>query len=195
MIDLPPDLPEVYATFCKRLQEDFEPDGQYGSVVEPCLLTMEEADINREDVLALLIGLAACKEWLDDPQRETWLEGGQTSRESSRQVADSHYGQQAFESRRQNTRVHTEKGISQSQSLIIYGFILRQGLDHVSAPQWRPLNSILASILETESEDLEEAVYEAIRQRVRRIKKEEPQDEVREMAIRYFNAVYATLYD
>lgn len=194
MPELPQRLSEPILIHCKRLQVEFEVGGTYDALARKIIPAVVEAGAQENDVTALLVGLAASEAWLEDRQRAWMLETNQFARENLRPEKQNHYGGQAFRDRANTAYAMSERGIRQAQTLLMYAFSLRCGKTNMSAPLWRPMVPLIVKLVSSLDIDDAEATLEAIRQRIRRWKKNNARLGGNVLPESYFSEVYATLF-
>lgn len=182
---------ETFLVCCKRLQREFGRRGKFHAAVKACLDGERIDEEKRRQIVTLFAGIAACEEMKNDPSVKRWQRMQRDGREWKRPIRDTIYGKESFEHSANEAYAYSFRGLNQTQSAMMYGFILRSGISRMSAPEWKPLmeplGEIMPSLRESDGEPLE-----VVRQRVRRWRRKG--EYAATIAETYFESAYATLY-
>tara|TARA_B100000965_G_scaffold263221_1_gene222166 strand:- start:7599 stop:8285 length:687 start_codon:yes stop_codon:yes gene_type:complete len=210
MVYLPDKLPKMFIDLCWKVKREFVPGKPNWQIFGKALTDAKEYD--RSAVLALFIGLESAMAWLEVRDRKDAQETAQLARETVRRRRKRPFFKDLFASAQGLASVTSEAGVKQTQSLILYGFVLHHGASSFEELDWSPLLDALASILlvggnpddaDVEVENPEAKVKfsdiarkqtsELMRLRIYRLRKLEAHDKawVREHATQYFQELYA----
>lgn len=192
------EIPDLYLRLSDELYwKEFQPESENWPTYEAALNDAEAAGLQRNNCLALLVGLRACEEWRERitgkaniRDRDPWLSQAQFAAEQSR-------GTVAFEERAWQRFIHSERGINRIQSLIAIGYIHACGTARIERGHWYPLVpaiEIIMTLKRTKQYDPEKQVVSLMQKRLRRLKKTEAGKIPVEIARSYFSQVYATLF-
>ena len=192
------EIPDLYLRLSDKLyRNEFHPESENWPTYEAALNDAEAAGLQRNNCLALLVGLRACEEWREritgktnTRDRDPWLSQSQFAAEQSR-------GTVAFEERAWQRFVNSERGINRIQSLIAIGYIHACGTNRIERGHWYPLVpaiEIIMTLKRTKQYDPEKQVVSLMQKRLRRMKEPETGTLPVETARVYFSQVYATLF-
>lgn len=194
MIYLPATLPDLFIDLCWKLRKEFNPSSRQWKHYAEGVNEAVENGVELKAARTLLLGLEAGQILQAKEGRTSMQNSAASDRERIRHKNRQPVFNYLFELSKTEAKSYSIQGIKQTQSLIIYGFILHHGYTRVHKPHWEPLSEAISSILiDDEKLDPEGRVYQRVRQRVHRIRKEEPQDEIQNQASSYFRGVYAIL--
>ena len=190
------EIPELYLDYAREQLPYFVKGSAGWELIEKCLCKAEAVGIQRDDSLTLLMSLTACEQWIHDPIRKSRLKDEQAHMDFTRPVSKSKFGHQSHEAAKETAREYTEARVQEVEAFIALGFVQRIGQSKVRIRDWSPLLPALTTVFGRgdDKDDPEINIFEMIRQRVRRLKKntfDEPADVI---ATNYFESLYATLW-
>jgi len=189
-------LPDHYLAYALEQLPNFQKGSANWDEIEECFRVAKAKGIQRNDSRTLLVGLAACEQWLNEPSRMRWLGTAQSRIESTRSISNTKFGNQSHTHAKQESRKLTSTGIRQIESYISLGFVYRIGQTRMREYDWEPLFPSLIRIFKESDDDIGagERIFERIRQRIRRLRKSNESEFIDIISSDYFESLYATLF-
>lgn len=156
-----------------------------------------DAGLSEKAAKSIIMAFWAGQVLRKDPSRRERYDEQAEFREKYRKPSDFVLAEKGFVAGKIHTSLNSIDALEAFETHILYGILIDQEFQQFSQPKIRPicipLSRILYGMPQTKrwSGSLEENTFQLLRQRYRRIKKQEPHAEVRERAITYANQVYA----